>query len=48
MTFESFKQIADSMVKSSAKIDKTYEVGIDLLEFVEDYNKLFIFFGVKR
>ena len=38
MTFESFKQIFDSMVKSSAKIDKTYDIGIDLLEFVEDYN----------
>jgi hypothetical protein len=26
------------MVASSAKIDKTYEVGIDLIEFVDDYN----------
>jgi hypothetical protein len=38
MTFESFKQITDSMVKSSSQLDKTHEIGIDLLDFVESYH----------
>lgn len=39
MTFDNFKQIIDSMVKSSSRLDKTHEIGIDLLEFVENYNQ---------
>ena len=38
MTFDNFKQIIDFMVKSSSQLDKTHEIGIDLLEFVENYN----------
>lgn len=38
MTFENFKLITDSMVMSSSKLDTTHEIGIDLLDFVENYN----------
>ena len=38
MEFTDFNRIVDSMLRSSSSLDKTHEIGIDLLEFVEDYN----------
>jgi hypothetical protein len=38
MTFEKFKHIVDLMVQNSAKLDGSYELGIDLIEFSEGYN----------
>lgn len=38
MTFEEFKQVVDVMVQNSAKLDRSYENGVDLIEFTEGYN----------
>ena len=38
MTFESFKFITDLMVQNSSRVDKSYDQGVDLVEFVEGYN----------
>jgi hypothetical protein len=38
MTFASFKQITDLMVKSSIDLDKSKDLNIDLLDFVEPYH----------
>jgi hypothetical protein len=38
MTFERFKFITDQMVQNSARIDKSYEQGVDLIEFTEGYH----------
>lgn len=38
MTFERFKFITDQMVQNSSKLDKSYEQGVDLLEFSEGYH----------
>jgi len=38
MTFEKFKHIVDLMVQNSAKLDRSYENGIDLIDFTEGYS----------
>ena len=38
MTFEKFKHIVDLMVKNSARLDSSYQNGIDLIEFTEGYS----------
>ena len=38
MTFEKFKHIVDLMVQNSARLDDSYKLGIDLIEFVEGYS----------
>jgi hypothetical protein len=38
MTFEKFKHVVDLMVQNSAKLDGSYELGIDLIEFSEGYS----------
>ena len=38
MEFTEFNRIVDSMVKASTALDKTHEIGIDLLDFIENYN----------
>ena len=38
MTFERFKFITDIMVQNSSRVDKSYDQGVDLVEFVEGYN----------
>lgn len=38
MTFEKFKHITDLMVQNSARLDGTYEHGVDLIEFTEGYH----------
>lgn len=38
MTFEKFKHVIDQMVNSSKKISNAYSVGIDILDFIEDYS----------
>ena len=38
MTFEKFKHIVDLMVQNSSKLDGSYELGIDLIEFSEGYS----------
>ena len=38
MTFANFKQITDLMVKSSIDLDKSKDLNIDLLDFVEPYH----------
>ena len=38
MTFEKFKHITDLMVQNSARLDNSYKIGIDLLEFTEGYH----------
>jgi len=38
MTFERFKFITGLMVQNSSRVDKSYDQGIDLVEFVEGYN----------
>jgi|688.fasta_scaffold20870_6 hypothetical protein len=40
MTFEKFKQITDQMVQNSTRIDKSYEQGVDLMEFTEGYHSV--------
>jgi hypothetical protein len=39
MIFEKFKEIIDYMLISSQTLNKTHELGIDLLEFTEGYSK---------
>jgi hypothetical protein len=38
MTFEKFKHVVDQMVQNSAKLDNSYENGIDLIDFTEGYS----------
>lgn len=38
MTFEKFKHIVDLMVQNSAKLDRSHENGIDLIDFTEGYS----------
>lgn len=38
MTFEKFKHIVDLMVQNSARLDRSYENGIDLIDFTEGYS----------
>lgn len=38
MTFERFKQAVDQMVQNSDKLDRSYENGIDLIEFTDGYH----------
>jgi hypothetical protein len=38
MTFEKFKHIVDLMVQNSAKLDRSCENGIDLIDFTEGYS----------
>jgi hypothetical protein len=40
MIFEKFKEIIDYMVISSQNLNKTHDLGIDLLEFTEGYSKV--------
>jgi len=40
MVFEKFKEIIDTLVISSHNLNKTHELGIDLLEFTEGYSKI--------
>lgn len=39
MVFEKFKEIIDLMVKSSSNLHKSFDIGLDLIEFTEDYSQ---------
>ena len=40
MTFENFKNIIDQMVNNSKKITSVYDTGIDLIDFVDSYERV--------
>ena len=40
MTFDEFKEITDLFIKTSKRQSEAYRLGIDLIEFTDDYQKL--------
>jgi hypothetical protein len=41
MTFDEFKEITNLFIKISKRQSDAYQLGIDLIEFTDDYQKLF-------